>query len=59
MKTLFAILDAAVVLSAGCGWGSLHGIHRSTYYRWPAMSERFGLEILRPRERRRARCRAA
>jgi len=52
MKTPLAILDAAVVLSAGCGWGGLHGIHRSTYYRWQAMSERFGLEILRPRERR-------
>jgi transposase InsO family protein len=31
----------------------LHGIHRSTYYRWKALSDRFGLEILRPRERRR------
>ena len=31
----------------------LHGIHRSTFYRWKAMSDRFGLEILRPRERRR------
>jgi transposase InsO family protein len=28
------------------------GIHRSTFYRWQAMVERFGLEILRPRERR-------
>ena len=32
----------------------LYGIHRSTFYRWQAMVERFGLEILRPRERRRA-----
>ena len=31
----------------------LHGIHRSTYYRWKGMVDRFGLEILRPRERRR------
>jgi transposase InsO family protein len=31
----------------------MYGIHRSTYYRWKAMSDRFGLEILRPRERRR------
>jgi transposase InsO family protein len=31
----------------------LYGIHRSTFYRWKAMSDRFGLEILRPRERRR------
>ena len=30
----------------------VHGIHRSTFYRWQAMVERFGLEILRPRERR-------
>ena len=28
------------------------GIHRSTYYRWKAMVERSGLEMLRPRERR-------
>lgn len=31
----------------------LHGIHRSTFYRWRQQAERFGLEILRPRERRR------
>jgi transposase InsO family protein len=29
------------------------GIHRSTYYRWRAQVERYGLEVLRPRERRR------
>ena len=29
------------------------GIHRSTYYRWKAQVERSGLEMLRPRERRR------
>jgi transposase InsO family protein len=28
------------------------GVHRSTYYRWKAMVERSGLEMLRPRERR-------
>lgn len=28
------------------------GVHRSTYYRWQAMVERSGLEMLRPRERR-------
>ena len=33
----------------------LHGIHRSTFYRWKAQVERFGPEILRPRERRRPR----
>jgi len=30
----------------------LHGIHRSTFYRWRGLVQRFGLEILRPRERR-------
>ena len=29
------------------------GVHHSTYYRWKPMVERHGLEILRPRERRR------
>jgi transposase InsO family protein len=29
------------------------GVHRSTYYRWKALVERSGLEMLRPRERRR------
>ena len=29
------------------------GVHRSTYYRWKGQVERYGLEILRPRERRR------
>jgi len=31
------------------------GVHPSTYYRWKAQVERFGLEILNPRERRRPR----
>ena len=31
------------------------GYHRSWYYRWKPMVERHGLEILRPRERRRPR----
>jgi transposase InsO family protein len=31
----------------------LMGVHRSTYYRWKEMVEREGLEMLRPRERRR------
>lgn len=30
----------------------LAGIHRSTYYRWKKQVDRFGLEVLRPRERR-------
>src|ERR671925_1088851 len=31
------------------------GIHRSTFYVWKRRAERHGLEILRPRERRRPR----
>ena len=31
------------------------GIHPSTYYRWLAQAKRFGLEMLRPRERRKPR----
>jgi transposase InsO family protein len=31
----------------------LMGVHRSTYYRWKAQVDRSGLEMLRPRERRR------
>jgi transposase InsO family protein len=31
------------------------GVHRSTYYRWKAQVARGGLEVLRPRERRRPR----
>jgi hypothetical protein len=30
----------------------VHGIHRSTYYRWKNAVDRFGPEILRPRGRR-------
>jgi transposase InsO family protein len=33
----------------------LFGIHRSTFYVWRRRAERHGLEILRPRERRRPR----
>jgi transposase len=33
----------------------LMGVHRSTYYRWRAQVDRQGLEMLRPRERRRPR----
>lgn len=29
------------------------GVHRSTFYRWKRLVERHGLEVLRPRERRR------
>jgi transposase InsO family protein len=31
----------------------LMGVHRSTYYRWKRQVDRHGLEMLRPRERRR------
>jgi transposase InsO family protein len=31
----------------------LMGVHRSTYYRWRGQVQRHGLEMLRPRERRR------
>jgi transposase InsO family protein len=31
------------------------GVHHSTYYRWRRLAERHGLEVLRPRERRRPR----
>src|SRR5215213_6986625 len=31
----------------------LMGVHRSTYYRWKHQVDRHGLEMLRPRERRR------
>jgi transposase len=33
----------------------MFGVHRSTYYRWKAQVDRHGLEVLRPRERRRPR----
>ena len=33
----------------------LMGVHRSTYYRWKREVDRAGLEMLRPRERRRPR----
>ena len=29
------------------------GIHHSTFYRWKRLAERYGVELLRPRERRR------
>jgi len=39
-------------VSAAC---RIMGIHRSTYYRWRKQVERFGLDLLRPRERRKPR----
>jgi len=35
--------------------GRLLGVHHSTYYRWQRQLVRFGVEILRPRERRQPR----
>jgi len=40
---------SSAAVAAAC---RIHGIHRSTFYRWKGMVDRFGLEILRPRERR-------
>ena len=43
-------LAARTTVSHAC---RVFGVHRSTYYRWKAEVERSGLEMLRPRERRR------
>jgi transposase InsO family protein len=43
-------LAGRIGVSAAC---RSFGVHRSTYYRWRAQVERHGLEVLRPRERRR------
>jgi transposase InsO family protein len=43
---------ARTSVSAAC---RTFGIHRSTYYRWKAEVDRHGLEVLRPRERRKPR----
>src|SRR3954463_2105982 len=45
-------LAARTTVSNAC---RTFGVHRSTYYRWRAQVERSGLEMLRPRERRRPR----
>ncbi len=42
-------LAARTTVSHAC---RTFGVHRSTYYRWKAMVEASGLEMLRPRERR-------
>jgi transposase InsO family protein len=47
------VLASARELGSVAAACRLHGIHRSTFYRWKTQVERFGLEILRPRERRR------
>ena len=43
-------LAARTTVSHAC---RTFGVHRSTYYRWKRQVERSGLEMLRPRERRR------
>jgi transposase len=45
-------LAARTTVTEAC---RVFGIHRSTYYSWKRRIERHGLEILRPRERRRPR----
>jgi hypothetical protein len=47
------VLASARELGSVAAACRLYGIHRSTFYRWKSQAERFGLEILRPRERRR------
>ena len=43
---------ARTSVSAAC---RVFGVHRSTYYHWKRQVDRHGLEMLRPRERRRPR----
>src|SRR5207244_8115581 len=43
-------LAGRIGVSAAC---RMFGIHRSSYYRWKRQVDRHGLEVLRPRERRR------
>jgi transposase InsO family protein len=43
-------LAGRVGVSSAC---RTFGVHRSTYYRWKRQVDRHGLEVLRPRERRR------
>ena len=45
-------LAGEVGVSAAC---RTMGVHRSTYYAWKRQVERHGLEVLRPRERRKPR----
>ena len=47
------VLATAEELGSVAAACRMHGIHRSTYYRWKRAVDRYGLEILRPRERRR------
>ncbi len=46
---VFALADELDNVQAAC---RIMGVHPSTYYRWRRLTLRYGLEILRPRERR-------
>ena len=48
----FALAEELRSVRAAC---RVMGIHHSTFYRWKAQAERYGLELLRPRERRQPR----
>jgi len=49
---LFTLADELQNVSRAC---ALMGVHRSTYYRWKRQVDRWGLEALKVRERRRPR----
>ena len=49
---LFTLADELGNVSQAC---RLMGVHRSSYYRWRRQLDRWGLEALRVRERRRPR----
>ena len=49
---LFTLADELQNVSKAC---ALMGVHRSTYYRWKRQVDRWGLDALRVRERRRPR----
>ena len=48
----FALAEELGSVRAAC---RVMGIHHSTFCRWKAQAERYGLELLGPRERRRPR----
>jgi transposase InsO family protein len=52
---LFKVRVRTLALAQEVGVGAacrVVGIHRSTYYRWKRLADRYGLDLLRPRERR-------
>jgi hypothetical protein len=50
---LSRVSDHDVLFGRRCGRPLRPSVHRPTYYRWKAQVDRHGLEVLRPRERRR------